>query len=139
MVKFEKVFLNLTAHQLLPEQVEAAEKEFGVKEFVEAGDVFPAEVVQALRQSPSNPGELVLLAYAVADGLVEYARKEGVRLYVHLPTGSPAFMWALAGVFPHAYAIPVFSHSRRVVEDVRQEDGSVKKVSKFKFEHYIVL
>jgi len=134
----KKVFVNLTAHQLLPEQVEAARREFGVEEFVEAGDVFPAEVVQKLRQCPSDPEELVRLARQVADGLAEYARREGARLYVHLPTGSPAFMWALAGVFPHAYAVPVFSHTRREVVEQTLPDGSVQKRSVFRFEKFIV-
>ena len=134
-----KVFVNLTAHYLLPEQVRAAREQFGVEKFYDASDVLPAGLIQKLRQSPSDPEELFRLAYRVADALVNFARRERARLYVHLPAGSPAFMWALAQVFPYAYAKPVFSHSRREAVEERLPDGSVVKRSKFVFERFVVM
>ena len=134
----KKVFLNLTVHPLLPEQREAAKRELGVQEFLEAGDVLPPEIVQKLRQCPSDPLELTMLAYAVAGFIVGYATSKKVHVFVHLPAGSPAFMWAFADVFPNAYATPVFSHSSRESIEERLPDGTVRKRSVFKFERFIV-
>jgi hypothetical protein len=133
----KKIFVNLTAHPLLPEQERAAKEQFGVEEFLDASDVLPDEVVNALRQSPADPGELYGLAYRVAGELVNFARREKVHLYVHLPAGSPAFMWALADAWPYSWATPVFSHSRREAVEERLPDGSVVKRSKFVFERFI--
>lgn len=133
-----KVFVNLTAHNLTEEQVEEAKRRFGVSEFLSAEDILDKEVVAKLRQSPGNIEELRALALDVAEVLEQYARKNNVELYVHLPAGSPAFMWVLSLVWPYGWAIPVFSHSRREVIEEKKDDGSVVKRSVFRFEGYIV-
>jgi hypothetical protein len=135
----KKIFVNLTAHRLLPEQEEVARKELGVDTIVDADEVLPPEVVQKLRQCPSDPTELAELAHKVAELLTEFARESSAKLYVHLPVGSPAFMFILAQIFPNAYATPVFSHSGRIVQEVQNPDGTVTKKSIFKFEKFIVL
>lgn len=139
MEEVKKVFVNLTAHPLLPEQERAAKEQLGAEAILDASDVMPAEIVKKLRQSPADPGELYRLAYQVKDALVDFANKERAHLYVHLPAGSPAFMWALTLKFPNAYATPVFSHSRREAVEERLPDGSVVKRSKFVFERFIVM
>ncbi len=130
-----KIFVNLTAHQLSDAQVEEIKK--FADEIVKAEAVLSREMIQKLRQCPSDVKELYDLAYELSEYLKEYARMEGAYLYVHLPTGSPVFMWVLGYYFPHTYCCPVFSHSRRVVEEVPQPDGTVIKKSVFRFEGFI--
>ena len=129
-----KIFVNLTAHQLSDAQVEEIKK--FADEIVKAEAVLSREMIQKLRQCPSDPTELVKLAYEVSEALVKFAREMNAELYVHLPTGSPAFMWALADVFPYTFCTPVFSHSRREVQEIKT-DGTVIKKSVFRFEGFI--
>jgi len=134
-MKGKRIFVNLTAHQLNDAQRRKA-LEF-CKDIKEAEEILPQELVQKLRQCPSDTKELYDLAQGLCEHLVEYARREGARLYVHLPVGSPAFMWILQHHFPHSYCVPVFSHSKRIVKEIPQPDGSIVKKSLFKFEGFI--
>ena len=134
-MKVKRIFVNLTAHQLNDAQRRKA-LEF-CKDIKEAEEILPKKLVQKLRQCPSDTDALLGMAIEVADTLTEYARDQDTRLYVHLPVGSPAFMWILHDFFPHAYCTAVFSHTRRVVEEIPQSDGSIVKKSVFKFEGFI--
>jgi len=119
----------------LPEQIDEASK--FVDEIVSAEEFLPQELIQKLHQCPSDVKELYQLAQELCDYLAEYARFQSARLYVHLPVGSPAFMWILGYYFPHTYCVPVFSHTERIVEEIQQPDGTVVKKSVFKFEGFI--
>ena len=132
------VFVNLTAHRLLPEQVRAIKEDLGIEEIVDAEEVVPKGLLEKLRQCPADPKELFRMACELSDALVKYTRENGVDLYVHLPCGSPAFMWCFANVFPHKFISAVFSHTKREVVETQQPDGSVVKKSVFKFEKFIV-
>lgn len=138
MDEVKRVFLNLTAHKLTKEQIEVAKRQFGIEEFKDAEEVIPTELLKKLRQCPKDDKELYRLACELSDILVKYVRENAIDLYVHLPVGSPAFMWVFANVFPHRLISAVFSHTKRVTEEIQQSDGSVVKRSVFKFEGYTV-
>lgn len=138
MVLEKKIFVNLTAHKLTEEQIKAAKEKLGVDEIVEAEEIVSKKLLDRLRQCPSDKNKLIDMAYELADELYKYAIGKEARLYVHLPTGSPAFMWVFANVFPHKFMSAVFSHTRREVIKIEQQDGSVIKKSVFKFRKFIV-
>lgn len=133
-------FINLTAHALTADQIAAA-KDLGVNKFLEAADVLPANVLEKLRNCPDEAASLELLAKKVIEAVNQVA--DGFT-YVHLPCGSPALMWAMAGLTmgqnPHLplKLTPVFSHSvRESVEEI-QPNGTVMKRSVFRFESFIL-
>jgi len=134
----KRVFLNLTAHELTKEQIEAAKRQLEIDEFLDAKDVIPKHLLWRLRQCPADEKEVYKLATKINYILDRYAYDYGIDLYVHLPAGSPAFMWCFANVFSHKFLKAVFSHTRRITEEVQQPDGSVVKKSVFRFERFIV-
>lgn len=132
-----RVFVNLTSHRLMDEQIEEAKK-FGVEEFYNAEDVLPEDIVSQVRQCPDTIDELGMLAYNIVEKLIDFAKQKKVHAYVHLPVGSPALMWIFPEIWPYFYATPVFSHTEREVVEHIESDGSVVKKSRFKFKGYIV-
>jgi hypothetical protein len=129
-------FINLTAHNLTADQIEAAKK-LGVTEFLEAADVLPPTILEKLRNCPSDIYEISTLAIAVLESI------NGVKghdnLYVHFPCGSPALMWMLARNRSEDWDFtPVFSHSVRDSVETVQPDGSISKQSVFRFEKFII-
>lgn len=54
-----------------------------------------------------------------------------------LPVGSPAFMFLLAWQLQTSQVDILFAHSDKMSEDISQPDGSIKKISVFKFKHWI--
>jgi len=139
----EMKFINLTAHALTTEQVAAA-KELGVTEFLEAADVLPAEVLDKLRNCPSDNYELTTLAYKIIDAINQKAVGDDSLLFVHLPCGSPALMWKfcdlVGGAVAHLDCVfhAVFSHSVRDSVESTEPDGTVIKKSVFRFEKFII-
>jgi len=147
------ILINLTNHKLLPEQEEAAQSELSVTKIVElATDSY---LRCALSDTPANPRELRELASLVLHYLQNFSSES--KVYIHLPAGSPAFMWALCRALydknyrskhyasdehhmpPRPTVTPVFSHTRRDVAEKCLPNGSVVKHSIFKFERFIVI
>jgi len=100
----------------------------------------PEELREKLLSSPSDEYSLHKVASATWKHLRElwFSRGKPSRFVLHLPIGSPAFMWALQSKtysldpeFKEALVI-AFSHSERLVE-VREG----KKVTSFRYSHLI--
>jgi len=150
--KIKVLFLNATAHQLTNEQIseiytlvtntiklkEGESVEVDIKNLK---DINPELFNQLTNiQYETNTSELVIefLRY-----LFDLINNNGYHMvYVHLPVGSPKFMFEFAvGIHELFYRkespiIPVFSFSKRITEEVKEADGSIRKVSRFKFEGY---
>lgn len=137
-------FLNLTAHNLTADQIEAA-KALGATKFLEASDILPPDTVDKLRNCPSDKDGLLSIAYQLIDAIKATAKGDDSLPLVHLPCGSPALMWEFCGIVGGAVPLldcvfsAVFSHSVRQSVETVQPDGSVAKNSVFRFEKFIVL
>jgi hypothetical protein len=137
-------FINLTAHKLTADQIEAA-KQLGASRFLEAADILPPDTVDKLRNCPSDKDGLLSIAYQLIDAIKATAKGDDSLPLVHLPCGSPALMWKLCdligGAVGHLDCVfdAVFSHSVRDSVETLQPDGSVVKNSVFRFEKFIVL
>lgn len=138
-----RTFINLTAHKLTAEQVQAA-KELGATEFFEATDILPPDTLEKLRNCPSDYKELTAIVYEII-GALKQMPHEDKSPFVHLPCGSPALMWLLCAIhskiaeFGRDFLIPVFSHSERDSQETVQADGSIVKNSVFRFQKFIVI
>lgn len=138
-----RTFINLTAHKLTAEQIEAA-KELGVTRFLEAADILPPDVLAAIRNCPGDYKELTAIVYGIISAIKKISH-EDKSPFVHLPCGSPALMWLLsansnlAEISDGYFLIPVFSHSVKDSQETVQADGSIVKNSVFRFEKFIVI
>jgi hypothetical protein len=141
------VFLNATQHNLTKEQIEAIPKlaERYVTnpqiQILNLKDIEP-ELFNELKNIKF--GELTYQLAVRLNNLIhrilvfgEHTNfKEVHRLFVHLPIGSPKFMFEFAITlyrYADAKIVPVFSHTDRVVEEKVNEFGEIVKVSRFKF------
>lgn len=133
------MFINCTQHTLTAEQ-RAAALELGGGVVAELRDLNPSlfaklKVCLKLAQIASD-ADVRALAVEAADYFVEEHEND----ILHLPIGSPAFMWHLAqelAAFDQSAPRVVFSHSRRESVDVPQADGTVRKQAVFTFEKFI--
>ena len=153
------LFLNLTNHSLTKEQLEAIEglekeKEVIIINFsdlvshsnmITVPRVVAKEVeklLPKLRQSPAYESELYGVVSALYDILDVIGQMDWDRVYVHMPTGSPSFMFLVAYTWDVRLSYlekvyPVFSHTKREVTEIKKADGSVEKRTIFKFEKFI--
>ena len=145
-------FINFTQHALTPEQIEAA-RAMGATEIVNAKDA-----LANFSEIANDDGNVdaVRQANEIAKAIAALAGKEPA--FIHFPISSPrvqAAFWTLHahwGYPPTEEDITsedyevwkkvwmcrfVFSHTRRVSQDVPQPDGSVKKTITFKFEKFV--
>jgi hypothetical protein len=62
-------------------------------------------------------------------------------MFVHLPIGSPAFMFVFAQQASNLRTGVrfVFSHARREAIDEKQPDGSINRRAIFRFQKFIVI
>jgi len=132
------MFINLTAHDLLPEQINIAEQSFGN---VIQNPPELEEIRQLLKNNcPDNKLGCIRMAKRLTETLNAIAQTAGEDVWVHVPIGSPFFMAEFVRWSDRtAKFYLVFSHSDRVSEDQKQQDGTVKKVSSFKFKKFNVL
>lgn len=134
--------VNLCRHILAPEQERDLRSLVGASSNAPIYSLsdLPSELREKLLNSPANEYELFLVASAVWDWVKRmWEEHEAEKLLVHLPVGSPAFMWALQTVILREKdpslreaTIVAFSHSERLVE-VREG----KKITSFRYSHLI--
>jgi len=125
-----KIFLNATQHKLTEGQIEAIKKLDA--EIQELADVDP-ELFSKLKNTPADENEIYVLAGKFIN-LVRKLSQEYHRLYLHLPIGSPAFMFKFSKYDLPVNVIPVFSHTDRISY---LRDGV--KVSEFRFKKFLML
>lgn len=140
----DRIFLNLTNHQLSDEQLKIL-KELGF-DIYEKQVVFSEETISKLQQSPDNLEELINLAKYVSNKLKDFiddlkTHHKLSDFWIHLPIGSPLFQSLLftnlVETFEnHPEVRLVYSHSKRVVEE-NPETGEKKSV--FKFEKFLIV
>lgn len=127
------MFINCTQHALTAEQ-RAAALELGGGVVAELRDLNP-QLFARLTQIGSDV-DVKALALEAAVVFVEDHEND----ILHLPIGSPAFMWHLAqelARFGKSAPRVVFSHSRRESVDMPQADGTVRKQAVFTFEKFV--
>ena len=136
-----KYFFNCTQHKLTEDQLKEASvlwfPSLDVK-VLSLEDVFPSDVIERLKNSPSNKEQLDFIVEDFCSFLQIFVTNNGIfnpeHFAIHFPIGSPAFMYLLRegldAMFPGIRVL--FSHTERVVEE---KDG--KKVVEFKFSHFI--
>lgn len=138
MKEKKKMFLNCTQHKLLKEQIEWIKENLSESyEIRDLRDLNP-ELFQKLANSPHETEELEALSKEFG----EYLHKlqgEYFPLFLHFPIGSPAFMFVFASRIGKDWndLYILFSHSKRVSEEITLPDGSVKINKLFKFEKFI--
>ena len=127
-----KLFINCTQHQLTDEQLKEAK--------MLADDIIDIKkypVFESIKKSAKTRRGLITQAMELVIFL-QLIVAQYDKTYIHLPIGSPAFMFILApAIIEMENVIPVFSHSEREVEEVESDDGSVIKKSVFKFKGFI--
>lgn len=127
--------LNMVQHALTKEQIAELEK---LENIVDGKEALPS-LHSKIANSPSSSLAIRHLANEVYVTILDLSEDE--KVYVHLPIGSPAFMFSLGMVVGYRGKWEnirfVFSHSERISIDEKQEDGSVVKKSVFKFSHLI--
>ena len=123
-----------SVHTPTTEQLEELESWLDEGELLYLKDINPV-LFDTLVNSPSMSYELLGLAKT----LDELAREMNAILVQ--PSGSIAFQYMFGKVaMTNFYVTSVlYSHSKRVSEDVPQEDGSVKKISIFKHECFVLV
>ena len=125
-------FINCTAHKLLPEQIEVA-KTMGVTEFVE----LPDELKSVLMNTPGDKDKMYELVNILIKDLSSLIIINEPT-YLHLPIGSPAFMYLFQERWLRPTFVKVlFSHSNRESVEQTRPGGTVNKISMFKFANFI--
>ncbi len=135
------IFLNLTQHKLIDEQIKVIKEDLKCNDILELRDLNP-ELFNKLANTPMEKGVLASLAIDLLDLIIQVAEENPNReVYAHFPIGSPAFQYVFTIIF-HTLNIPtnlhlVFSHSNRIANEIQLPDGSVKKEFIFKFQGFI--
>lgn len=127
--------LNMVQHQLTPEQRTELEKYGNI---VDGREYLPT-LWPKIANSPSSGKDLRKLARELYVTLLGISEEK--KVYMHLPLGSPAFMFQFGmivgsmGKWENMHFL--FSHTERCSIDEKQEDGSVIKKSVFQFIKFI--
>jgi len=140
----KKIFINLTNHELTKDQLDYLKsKNF---EIINREEIFIHKILEVMRNSPDNSKDITYYTNIIKSILQIYLEEHftnDTHIWVHLPVGSPAFNSllhiALCNIienFPNFKL--VYSHSKRIIEEIKNEDSSVTKVTRFKFEKFIV-
>jgi hypothetical protein len=138
------MFINCTAHNLTPEQIEAAKQySDNIRNLKELNP----DLYNQLVNCPSNEIELFNLSETFIQYLLHLGSYTGLpnsepneKIVVHLPIGSPFLMALFFLNFPKENKIQfVFSHSDRVSIDEKLPDGSITKKAIFKFIRFLEL
>lgn len=124
------VFLNATAHDLTPQQIEEAKKGLGCQEIINLKDVSPDLFYEILHCDGKDEEEIESLAVKLEEEILHICEKYRDRLYIHLPIGSPVFMFIFGSRYIFSIEFRcnyfVFSHYEK------KKDRSGKSVSEFK-------
>jgi len=139
------LFINLTQHSLLPEQKEEAKLLWNSVEFIDARDLKIDLNVDPLAASD----EVMVQAESIVSRIRDFiAAQQLAVLSGEPPVGTVVFhiggefslMWMLAHMllklqqdFSEIEVVVIISTTKRVSEEIKLPDGSVKKISKFKF------
>lgn len=155
VVEMKTLFLNLTAHQLLPDQLQVIRDKLQCDEIIEdrkqAFELLrlQPETIQMIEQSdPTVQNWNLQLAQDMLPAFA-YIAKEYNKIYLHCPFGSPAFF----ALFVHKFMqyiyrfnpklldifVLLFSHSRREVLEEKQEDGTTVKRTVFRFLYFVTV
>lgn len=139
------IFLNCTAHELTPEQITAVQQIDGfTREQVEIKnlkDIAP-ELFTTLTNLQGDES-LNFLTFQLEFTIYEEQGTDSDNLtpvFVHLPIGSPAFMFKFAQAIHKEQPINVhfvFSHTKREAMEVTDTQGNKTKTSRFVFEKFI--
>ena len=134
--------INTTQHTLTSTQIETITKN-GYGKIIELKDFAP-KLFTELSQTPSDTEQLYALVDSLSEAISDIRRSEGVTdeiSYVHLPVGSPAFMFAFALKKGEGYWATnvhyVFSHSERRSIEETLPSGEVVKKAIFEFKKFI--
>lgn len=130
-----------SVHELLPQLREELSKRGDV---IILADEMP-RLYKWMCDSPENRNDVMILANNVITLLINQY-KDGIVLVQ--PSGSLLFQYCLGVVLTKrsmrnqdveddVFVGVMYSYSKRISEDVPQEDGSVKKVSTFRHEKFI--
>jgi len=144
------VFLNATQHELTRDQIKEIPK--FISRFIGGNVQAQTQVLNLKDIAPElfnklknikygdNTFKLAIdlcnLVHEILTFKTHTVFKDVYRVFIHLPIGSPKFMFEFAIVLyqlADSRIIPVFSHSERVVEEKVNEKGEIIKVSRFKF------
>lgn len=127
------MIVNLTQHTATPEQVAQGVQDLPERE---------AHAVRDLLTFASIPQEGEIVARARDIALIAATALGGDEGDIHpqraMIGGAPYLMGALEHALIEQGIIPCYSYSPRVVLELTQEDGSVKKVAIFRHEGFIV-
>jgi len=131
----KNLFVHLPQHNLAPEQLKAVHSLEARLTLPE--EVFSKGILKRLRQVRFDEDLEGLVRDFVVELLTFISLEKDIeKVFLHLPIGSPAFMFLLSqrllSITSKAEIIPIFSHTDRIVEE---KDG--KKVSFFKFKGFI--
>jgi hypothetical protein len=120
--------INLTQHTATPDQIEAGVVEPKNKEQIKR--------VLTFNNLPSKEE-----VETKAMELVDIAKKECVRINTDkvMVGGAPFLMPVLDKLLRQEGITPLYAFSKRVTEEVMQEDGTVRKVQVFKHEGFVDL
>jgi hypothetical protein len=145
-------FINFTQHSLTPEQISAAREQLGATEIIEVKTILSN--FDSIANDDGNV-DAVRQANEIAKAIVALAGKKPA--IVHFPISSPriqASFWrcyeywgnpTYADIRSEDYETWkkirmyrfVFSYSARLTQDVPQADGTVRKITTFKFEKFV--
>lgn len=127
-------FVNCTQHGLTAAQVEEVMRlaDGESVKFIEMRESNP-DLFARVANTPGNYSQVHALAVEMASWMEELADEGKANGFFHLPIGSPAFNWLLAGQLEDTDVLSVFSHTERI--SVELEDG-VKR-TEFRFENFI--
>ena len=115
-------YIWASPHKPTKEQMESIE---GKLEFL------PEHLQNQINNCPDSTRELE----ALAEKLLQYTGEN--ENFLFQPGGSPAFQFILGKNRGFRPVKIFYAYSERVSRDIPQEDGSIKKISSFKFERWI--
>lgn len=129
-------------HQLTSEQIAELKERFDINEndIVDIKDLVSDDLYSKLTQTPASEELIFDIAVQLMKAINEYVKDISDMIYLLLPIGSPAFMFAFARIANGLMVDGIlFAHSERVVEEKMMEDGKVVKQSVFKHIKFLVL
>ena len=135
-------FINLTNHNLTEKQkiefmrdVEKTDVDFiSQKDFIQNDDV-----LNYLKNMDDNTSKMYEVIEYIIDRLRQYTDNTDNFIYLHLPVGSPAFMFFFQKMLMDSdinNLIIVFSYSERKVIEVEDDNGNIVKKSIFDFKGF---
>lgn len=129
------MILNLTQHPATPDQIAQGVVDLAGDDIVSLKALLNFEELPSPDELPSRAIQVVEIAIAVSSYFSTRTMK-GV-ISECMIGGAPFFMRPLEQALLMAGFRPVYAFSRRVVEEVIQTDGTVRKVAVFRHEGFV--